>query len=55
VCVVGVGDDLETARNVSLEGINAVKGGALWNRGDIASKKHVKKSVKHMEALRRKR
>ena len=55
VCVVGVGDDLETARNVSLEGINAVKGGALWNRTDIASKRHIEKSVKHMEELRRKK
>lgn len=55
VCVVGVGDDLETARNISLEGINAVKGGALWNRTDIASKRHIGKSVKHMEELRRKR
>src|SRR5690606_34731576 len=52
VCVVGVGDDLETARNVSLAGINAVKGGALWNRTDIASKRHIEKSVKHMEELR---
>jgi phosphoribosylamine--glycine ligase len=55
VCVVGVGDDLEMARNVSLAGLNAVKGGALWNRTDIASKRHVGKSVKHMEELRRKR
>jgi phosphoribosylamine--glycine ligase len=55
VCVVGVGDDLETARNVSLEGINAVKGGALWSRTDIASKRHIEKSVKHMEELRRRR
>ncbi len=54
VCVVGVGDDLETARKVSLEGINALKGGALWNRTDIASKGHIEKSVKHMEELRRK-
>jgi phosphoribosylamine--glycine ligase len=55
VCVVGVGDDLETARNISLEGINAIKGGALWNRTDIASKKHIEKSMKHMEKLRRNR
>ena len=55
VCVVGVGDDLESARNVSLEGINAIKSGALWNRTDIASKRHIEKSVKHMEELRRKR
>jgi phosphoribosylamine--glycine ligase len=55
VCVVGVGDDLETARNVSLEGLNSISGGALWNRTDIASKRHVEKSVKHMEELRHKR
>jgi phosphoribosylamine--glycine ligase len=55
VCVVGVGDDMETARNVSLEGINAVKGGALWSRTDIASRRHIEKSVRHMEELRRKR
>jgi len=55
VCVVGIGDELETARNISLEGINAVNGGALWNRTDIASKKHIEKSVKHMEKLRRNR
>jgi phosphoribosylamine-glycine ligase len=55
VCVVGVGDELETARNVSLEGIKAIKGGALWNRTDIASKRHIEKSVKHMEKLRRRR
>ena len=53
-CVVGIGDDLETARTVSLEGINAIEGGALWNRTDIASKRHIEKSVKHMEELRRK-
>jgi len=55
VCVVGVGDDLESARSVSLEGIEAIKGGALWNRTDIASKGHVERSVRHMEELRRKR
>jgi phosphoribosylamine--glycine ligase len=55
VCVVGVGDELETARNISLEGINAINGGALWNRTDIASKRHIEKSVKHMEELRRRR
>jgi phosphoribosylamine--glycine ligase len=55
VCVVGVGEDLEMARNVSLEGINAIKGGGLWNRTDIASQRHIEKSVKHMEKLRRKR
>lgn len=55
VCVVGTGDSLETAREISLEGIDAVKGGALWNRTDIASEQHIEKSIKHMDELRRKR
>lgn len=53
VCVVGVGDDIQEARNISLEGIAAIRGGALWNRTDIASKKHIEESVRHMEQLRR--
>ena len=53
VCVVGVGDDIETARQISLEGVAAIKGGALWHRTDIASERHIEKSVKHMDALRR--
>jgi len=55
VGVVGIGDDIETAREISLEGINAIKGGALWHRTDIASKEHIGKSVRHMEALRKRR
>ncbi|MEM3874923.1 MAG: phosphoribosylglycinamide synthetase C domain-containing protein [Candidatus Bathyarchaeia archaeon] len=53
VCVVGVGENIEDARNVSLEGIKAIKGGALWHRNDIASKQHIEKSIRHMEALRK--
>ena len=53
VCVVGIGDDIQEARESSLEGIGAIKGGALWNRNDIAAKEHIEKSVKHMEKLRR--
>lgn len=53
VGVVGIGQDIETAREISLEGINAIKGGALWYRKDIASKEHIEKSVRHMEALRK--
>ena len=52
VCVVGTGDSIQAARKISLEGINAIKGGALWNRNDIASVEHIQKSVKHMEKLR---
>ncbi|MFB0504285.1 MAG: hypothetical protein ACETWE_10665, partial [Candidatus Bathyarchaeia archaeon] len=53
VCVVGLADSIEEAREISLEGIAAIKGGALWNRNDIASKEHITKSVRHMEQLRR--
>jgi phosphoribosylamine--glycine ligase len=54
VGVVGVGENIETARQISLEGIEAIKGGALWHRKDIASKQHIEKSIRHMEELRRK-
>jgi phosphoribosylamine--glycine ligase len=54
VGVLGVGETIEEARNVSLEGAQAIKGGALWNRMDIASKQHIAQSVRHMERLRRK-
>jgi phosphoribosylamine--glycine ligase len=52
--VLGVGENIEEARQVSLEGATAIKGGALWNRADIASKQHIAQSVSHMERLRRK-
>ena len=53
VCVVGIGDDIQEAREKSLEGIGAIEGGALWNRNDIALKEHIEQSVRHMEELRR--
>jgi phosphoribosylamine--glycine ligase len=52
VGVLGIGDDIETARQVSLEGIGAIKGGALWNRTDVASSQHIKRSIEHMQVLR---
>jgi len=52
VCVVGIGDNIQNAREVSLEGIKAIKGGGLWHRNDIASREHIEKSVRHMEKLR---
>ncbi|MDI6904824.1 MAG: hypothetical protein QMD13_04970 [Candidatus Bathyarchaeia archaeon] len=55
VCVVGIGDTIETARQFSLEGVKAIKGGSLWHRTDIASKRHIQKSIGHMEELRRKK
>ena len=54
VGILGVGKTIEEARNVSLEGAQAIKGGALWNRMDIASKQHIAQSVSHMKRLRRK-
>jgi phosphoribosylamine--glycine ligase len=53
VAVVGIGDKIEAARQLSLEGIRAVTGGALWYRTDVASKRHIEKSTMHMEKLRR--
>ena len=55
VCVVGIGDSIEEARRISLEGIKAIRGGALWHRGDIASREHIERSIRHMEALRGRR
>lgn len=52
VCAVGIADDVQTAREISLEGIRAIKGGALWHRNDIASREHISKSVEHMNRLR---
>jgi len=52
VCVVGIGSSIQTAREISLEGIQAIKGGALWHRNDIASREHIRKSIEHMRSLR---
>ncbi|MGD0406555.1 MAG: hypothetical protein ABSB10_07910, partial [Candidatus Bathyarchaeia archaeon] len=54
VGVLGIGKSIEEAREISLEGAKAIRGGALWNRTDIASKQHIAKSVSHMDNLRRK-
>jgi len=55
VCVIGIGENIDEARQISLEGIKAIKGGALWHRTDIASKQHIERSVRHMEELRRRK
>lgn len=52
VCVVGIGDGIEEARQISLGGIRAVRGSGLWHRSDIASREHISKSVRHAKALR---
>ena len=55
ICSVGIGDDIQTAREISLEGLAAIKGGALWNRTDIASEEHIATSIDHMDRLRKTR
>jgi len=51
VCTVGVGDSIEEAREISLEGIRSING-ALWNRGDIAASHYIGRSIQKMKALR---
>jgi phosphoribosylamine--glycine ligase len=53
VCAVGIADSIEDARSISLEALKMIKGGSLWNRTDIASRAHIKRSKKHLEKLRR--
>ena len=55
VAVVGIADTIEEARRISLEGTNAIRGGALWNRTDIASRSHIRKTAEHLTELRSKR
>jgi len=52
VCIVGIGDTIQEAREISLEGIRTIRGGSLWHRTDIASKEHIEKSIRHMKKLR---
>ena len=52
VACLGIGDSIEEARETSLKGVKALTGGALWCRGDVASKQHIDKSVKHMKQIR---
>jgi phosphoribosylamine--glycine ligase len=52
VCTVGIADNIEDARSISLDALRVIRGGALWNRTDIASMAHIKKSTRHLESLR---
>lgn len=52
VCCIGYGDTINEARGISVGAVEAIRGGALWYRGDIASKEHIGKSVEHMRRLR---
>ncbi|MGQ9515250.1 MAG: hypothetical protein ACUVTL_09445 [Thermoproteota archaeon] len=51
VAVFGAANDIQAAREISIEGIKTIKGN-LWNRWDVASEKHLNNSIKHMEMLR---
>ncbi|MEM3744923.1 MAG: hypothetical protein QW323_00330 [Candidatus Bathyarchaeia archaeon] len=53
VGVLGIADDIQSAREIAMEGIKAIRGGALWYRTDIASKEHIERSIRHMEELRK--
>lgn len=53
VGVLGIGESIEEARQISVEGTKAITGAALWNRTDVASKEHIAKAIGHMERLRR--
>jgi phosphoribosylamine--glycine ligase len=52
--ILGIGESIEEARQISQEGAQALSGGALWNRSDVASKQNIAKAVTHMDSLRRK-
>jgi phosphoribosylamine--glycine ligase len=52
VCVVGIGDNIQAARKISIEGIEAIKGASLWYRKDIATEEHIRKSIEHVKKLR---
>jgi phosphoribosylamine--glycine ligase len=52
ICVVGVGDSIAEARDISLHGIDNIHGGSLWSRRDIASEEHLMKCMTHMKMLR---
>ena len=51
VCSVGIGDSLEEARVLSLQGLEGIRGN-LWNRSDIASREQIQRSIEHMRLLR---
>ncbi len=52
VASIGIASSIEEAREISLQGLKAIKGGALWYRNDIASQEHINKSIGHMKILR---
>ncbi|RJS84929.1 hypothetical protein CW706_02760 [Candidatus Bathyarchaeota archaeon] len=55
ICTVGIGDTIQEAREISLDVLRAIEGGALWYRTDVASKEHISRSIMHMRKLRKDR
>jgi len=51
VCTVGIGETIEEAREISLDGIRSING-ALWNRWDIAAPPYIGRSIRKMKELR---
>ena len=51
VCTVGIGDTIDEAREISLDGVRNING-ALWNRWDIAAPHYIERSIQKMKALR---
>lgn len=51
VCTVGIGESIEEAREISLEGIRNIDG-ALWNRWEIGAPQYIERSIRKMKALR---
>ena len=51
VAVVGMGDSIERARNISLEGIRHIDG-PLRHREDVGLAEYIERSKEHMKVLR---
>lgn len=49
---LGIAPSIQQAREISLEGIRAIKGEDLDHRNDIASKEYIQNSLGHMKRLR---
>jgi phosphoribosylamine--glycine ligase len=54
ICSVGIAGTTDDARKFSLLGIEKIHGGGLWYRSDVASRKHINRSIEHMNRLRSK-
>ncbi|MHC1636474.1 MAG: phosphoribosylamine--glycine ligase [Candidatus Methanospirareceae archaeon] len=54
VCTVGIGESIEEAREISLDGIRSIDG-ALWNRWDIGARHYIERSVRRMKELRKRK